>query len=64
MKVKVLRRRPEDYVRESKHDIHKLNRNYKYEWRAGKVSVVVSLLSNIAVQSCILSRQSENTREP
>ena len=31
MKVKVLRRRPEDYVRESKHDIHKLNRNYKYE---------------------------------
>ena len=29
MKVKVLRRRQEDYVRESKHDIHKLNRNYK-----------------------------------
>ena len=29
MKVKVLKRRQEDYVRESKHDIHKLNRNYK-----------------------------------
>ena len=35
MKVKVLRRRPEDYVRESKHDIHKLNRNYKYGGRGG-----------------------------
>ncbi len=29
MKVKMLRRKPEDYIRESKHDIHKLNRNYK-----------------------------------
>lgn len=28
MKIKVLKRNPEDYVRESKHDIHKLNRNY------------------------------------
>jgi len=31
MKVKVLRRKPEDYIRESKHDIHKLNRNYNPE---------------------------------
>lgn len=28
MKIKVLKRNPEDYVRESKHDIHKINRNY------------------------------------
>jgi len=28
MKIKVLKRNREDYVRESKHDIHKLNRNY------------------------------------
>jgi len=28
MKVKVLKRRREDFVRESKHDIHKINRNY------------------------------------
>jgi len=28
MKIKVLKRNVEDYVRESKHDIHKLNRNY------------------------------------
>jgi len=28
MKIKVLKRRREDYVRESKHDIHKINRNY------------------------------------
>jgi len=27
----VLRRKPEDYVRESKHDIHKINRNYNPE---------------------------------
>lgn len=31
MKVKMLRRKPEDYIRESKHDIHKLNRNYNPE---------------------------------
>jgi len=31
MKVKMLSRRPEDYIRESKHDIHKLNRNYNPE---------------------------------
>ena len=30
MKIKVLKRNPEDYVRESKHDIHKINRNYRY----------------------------------
>ena len=29
MKIKVLTRNTEDYVRESKHDIHKLNRNYR-----------------------------------
>jgi len=28
MKIKVLKRDPADYVRETKHDIHKLNRNY------------------------------------
>ena len=30
MKIKVLKRNPEDYVRESKHDIHKINRNYRF----------------------------------
>ena len=29
MKIKVLKREPADYVRETKHDIHKLNRNYR-----------------------------------
>ena len=29
MKVKMLKRSAVDYVRESKHDIHKLNRNFK-----------------------------------
>jgi len=28
MKVKVLKRNPEDFVRETKHDIHKVHRNY------------------------------------
>ena len=29
MKVKVLTRRPEDFVRETKDDIHKVHRNYR-----------------------------------
>ncbi len=29
MKVKVLTRRPEDFVRETKSDIHKVHRNYR-----------------------------------
>ena len=61
MKVKVLRRRPEDYVRESKHDIHKLNRNYKYE---GCLQCTRIYSQHIAVQSCILSRLRGNIREP
>ena len=30
MKVKVLKRNAADFVRETKHDIHKINRNYRY----------------------------------
>ena len=29
MKVKILARRPEDFVRETKSDIHKVHRNYR-----------------------------------
>lgn len=28
MKVKVISRNPDDYMRETKHDIHRLKRNY------------------------------------
>ena len=43
MKIKVLKRNPADYIRESKHDIHKLNRNYRYHAESW---IVLTLLSS------------------
>ena len=60
MKIKVLKRNPEDYVRESKHDIHKLNRNY----RCLSVLTIFNLtLIPLIVLWNTPSRQIENTNE-
>ena len=59
MKIKVLKRNPEDYVRESKHDIHKINR------KTGNPGSHIHLLHMYNIISSVLwntrSRRSENT---
>ena len=51
MKIKVLKRSVDDFVRETKHDIHKVHRNYRFVLEAFAF-VIFPCIDSISMITC------------